>query len=145
MKSVSLLCTALLITLVSFSQTVKFSGNNGVAINGFDPVAYFTLQKALEGNSNYSYEWSGSIWKFVSKDNLNLFQANPEKYAPQFGGYCAYGCSEKHLSPTDPKAFTIINDKLYLNYNQKVKEVWIKDTANRIQTANQYWKSIYNN
>jgi len=145
MKSVSLLYTALLITLVSFSQTVKFSGNNGVAINGFDPVAYFTLQKALEGNSNYSYEWSGSIWKFVSKDNLNLFQANPEKYAPQFGGYCAYGCSEKHLSPTDPKAFTIINDKLYLNYNQKVKEVWIKDTANRIQTANQYWKSIYNN
>jgi YHS domain-containing protein len=145
MKSVSLLCTALLITLVSFSQTVKFSGNNGVAINGFDPVAYFTLQKALEGNSNYSYEWSGSIWKFVSKDNLNLFQANPENYAPQFGGYCAYGCSEKHLSPTDPKAFTIINDKLYLNYNQKVKEVWIKDTANRIQTANQYWKSIYNN
>ena len=145
MKSVSLLCTALLITLVSFSQTVKFSGNNGVAINGFDPVAYFTLQKALEGNSNYSYEWSGSIWKFVSKDNLNLFQANPEKYAPQFGGYCAYGCSEKHLSPTDPKAFTIINDKLYLNYNQKVKEVWIKDTANRIQAANQYWKSIYNN
>ena len=144
MKSVSLLCSALLITLSSFSQQVKFSSTDGVAIKGYDPVAYFTEQKALEGNSNYNFEWSGSVWKFVSKDNLNLFQKNPEKYAPQYGGYCAYGCSEKHQSPTDPKAFTIINDKLYLNYNQKVKEMWIKDTTNRIQAANQYWKSIYN-
>ncbi len=142
MKYISLLFVSLVITICSFAQSSAYSSSNGIAIKGYDPVAYFTQQAAVEGNDLFTHEWSGSKWKFSSQANLDLFKAKPEQYAPQFGGYCAYGCSEKHKSPTDPKAFTIVNDKLYLNYNLKVKEMWIKDTATRIPAAIAYWKTL---
>ncbi len=128
----------------SFSQTTKYYNSNGTAIKGYDVVAYFLQNAAVEGKDDFSFEWSGSKWKFSSQSNLDSFKVNPAKYAPQYGGYCAYGCSENHKSPTEPKAFTIINDKLYLNYNLKVKEYWIKDTANRIKAADKNWVSLNN-
>ncbi len=142
MKLLNLLAFVLLFATSSFSQTTIYSSSNGIAIKGYDPVAYFTQQAAVEGNDLFTQEWSGTKWKFSSQANLDLFKTMPEKYAPQFGGYCAYGCSENHKSPTDPKAFTIVNDKLYLNYNLKVKEMWIKDTATRIPAAIAYWKTL---
>ncbi len=124
------------------AQDGHFYNSNGVAIKGYDPVAYFTQNKAVIGNDSITMEWSGSIWKFVSKDNLKIFALEPIKYAPAYGGFCAYGASEKHLSPTDPTAFTIVNNKLYLNYNLKVKEFWIKDTTSRIKSADNYWVTL---
>lgn len=126
----------------SFAQVGTFNNTDGVAIKGYDPVAYFTEARAVPGNEKYTYQWSGSLWKFSSQANLEMFKADPVKYAPQYGGYCAYGCSENHKSPTDPNAFTIKNNKLYLNYSQKVKELWIKDTTSRIIAADIYWKSL---
>ena len=79
---------------------------------------------------------------FRSEKSKTLFLKNPKKYAPQFGGYCAYGVSENHTSPTDPQAFTIVDDKLYLNYNMKVKELWSKDREVRILKANENWKTL---
>ncbi len=128
----------------SISQTTTYYNTNGIAIKGYDVVAYFLQNKAVEGNDNFSFEWSGSKWKFSSQSNLDSFKVNPAKYAPQYGGYCAYGCSENHKSPTELNAFTIIDNKLYLNYNLKVKEFWIKDTVNRIKAADKNWTSLNN-
>lgn len=130
---------AILIAFTSAAQPVKFNSASGIAIKGYDPVAYFLQHTALAGSDSYTADWSGSKWKFISQANLDSFKLSPEKYAPQFGGYCAYGCSEGHKSPTDPNAWTIADNKLYLNYNLKVKELWIKDTTIRIKAANEYW------
>lgn len=113
--------------------------NKEGAIRGYDPVAYFTYGKAVKGNTQLTCSWSGSNWYFDSQKNLDAFKADPEKYAPQFGGYCAYGVSENHKSPTDPQAFTIVDGKLYLNYSPKVKELWMKNRDERIKQANSYW------
>ncbi|NOT94079.1 YHS domain-containing (seleno)protein [Ferruginibacter sp.] len=139
MKVLSIGIIALIITITSTAQIVKFNSVNGIAIKGYDPVAYFLQHTAVEGSHGFTADWSGSKWKFISQANLDSFKISPEKYAPQFGGYCAYGCSEGHKSPTDPNAWTVTGNKLYLNYNLKVKELWIKDTANRIKAANEYW------
>ena len=125
-----------------FAQEGTFSNTDGTAIKGYDPVAYFTLGKAVQGSDKFKFEWSGSQWKFSSQANLDSFKADPAKYAPQYGGWCAYGCSENHKAPTDPNAFTIVNNKLYLNYSLRVKELWLKDTASRIIAADAYWGSL---
>jgi len=142
MKLLTLQFLALAFSMTLHAQNGRFYNTNGVAIKGYDPVGYFILNRAIEGNDSISTEWSGSTWKFASKENLILFTKDPEKYAPCYGGFCAYGTSEKHLSPTDPNAWTIVNNKLYLNYNLKVKEIWIKDTTARIINADNYWSTL---
>lgn len=127
---------------ITNAQSVKFNSTDGVAIKGYDVVAYFAQQQAVVGNDAFTTEWSGSKWKFASQANLDSFKIAPQKYAPQYGGFCAYGCSDNHLSPTDPNAWTIVNDKLYLNYNLKVKSFWIKDTTNLIKKADGLWPSL---
>lgn len=114
------------------------------AISGYDAVAYFKQQKAVEGKNDFIYEWNGAKWKFSSRENLDAFKSNPEKYAPQFGGYCAYGISDGdgHKSPTSPDAFTIVDGKLFLNYNLKVKELWNKNQADRIVVGEKNWKAL---
>jgi hypothetical protein len=144
MKSSFTLCLLLVLTSYSFAQKNGYYSNSGAAIGGYDPVAYFMKHEAMLGSDHFTTEWSGSKWKFINQANLNLFKAAPTKYAPQYGGYCAYGCSENHKAPTDPTAWTIINDKLYLNYNAQVKTMWISDTTNRIKAANAYWSSLNN-
>lgn len=126
------------------AQSSHFTNKNGLAIKGYDPVAYFSLQSAMEGKDEYVVDWSGSKWKFISQANADSFKIAPEKYAPQYGGFCAYGTSENHLSTTDPNAWTIVNNKLYLNYNMNVKQLWLKDTSNRIRAADGYWPSLKN-
>jgi len=127
----------------SLAQTTYFN-TNGVAIHGYDPVAYFTENKPVEGSKEFSYQWQGTEWHFKNKANADLFKSNPEKYAPQFGGYCAYGVSEDHKSSTEPDAFTVVNDKLYLNYNKKVKELWSQDRDGRIKKAEMNWPGLKN-
>ncbi|MBC7935168.1 MAG: YHS domain protein [Rhizobacter sp.] len=142
MKKVVIVLLAVIFSAGAYAQSTKFTSKNGVAIKGYDPVAYFNQQSAVEGNDKYSFDWSGSKWKFVSQNNLDSFKTAPERYAPQYGGFCAYGTSENHLSPTDPKAWTVVNNKLYLNYNLDVKQLWIKDTTSRIKAADGYWPSL---
>jgi YHS domain-containing protein len=142
MKSLSVgLFTFLFMTGV-YAQQTKYYSKEGNAIKGYDPVAYFLQQDALEGKDIFSTDWSGSTWKFISQANLDSFKLAPQKYAPQYGGFCAYGVSENHQSPTDPKAWTVVNNKLYLNYSPKVKEMWIKDTAVKIKTADKNWPAL---
>lgn len=146
-KLIYQLIAGLLITgLISFSKGEKTQTDlhtvNGIAIGGYDAVAYFTQKKALKGDSSIKFQWNGAVWYFASIENKILFEKSPEKYAPQYGGYCAYGASKGYKAKTDPTAWTIVGQKLYLNYNAQVKTVWLPDTTARIMTADQYWESL---
>jgi hypothetical protein len=138
------LVTALLfvVVLVQAQAQTTYFNKKGVAIRGYDPVAYFSENKPVEGSQDFSYKWQGTEWRFKDKSNMELFKSNPEKYAPQFGGYCAYGVSENHKSPTEPEAFTIVGDKLYLNYNVEVRELWRKDKDGHIKKGETNWVQL---
>jgi YHS domain-containing protein len=112
------------------------------AIRGYDPVAYFTEGKPIEGKEKLVYNWNNASWYFSSAQNLNLFKANPGKYAPQYGGYCAYGLSNGYKASTVPEAWTIVNGKLYLNYSLKVRYTWEKNRTERIANADKNWPLI---
>lgn len=116
--------------------------SDGAAIHGYDAVAYFTDSKPVKGDKKFSLSWNNATWYFASQQHLDLFKANPVKYAPQYGGYCAYGLSENHKASTKPEAWSIINGKLYLNYNLDVKADWQKNTTERINKADIYWPAI---
>ena len=110
---------------------------NGVAINGYDPVAYFTQRKPVKGNAKFTHQYRGATYHFASARNRALFRAAPAKYAPQYGGYCAFGLGfANKLFPTDPAAFTIYKGKLYLNLNAKVKQRWSAKKDQFITQAN---------
>ena len=113
----------------------------GFAIKGYDAVAFFTLKKGEKGSEQFSYDWKGSKWLFSSKENLDLFKSDTETYAPQYGGYCAWGMKNGYKAKTDPaNAWIIHNGKLYLNYNQSIKNKWLKDKNGYIKTADENWK-----
>jgi len=114
----------------------------GVAIHGYDPVAYFQDQKPVKGKKDFQYSWMGTTWRFASNENLELFKANPEKYAPQYGGYCAYGMSAGYAAPTEPDAWTVIDGKLYLNFNKQVQKMWNKDIPGYVVKADRNWPQI---
>lgn len=136
----------ILLLFIGMASVQTFAQNqylkNGVAVQGYDVVAYFESSKPVEGKSEISTKYNEATYLFSSDKNKELFLKNPAKYAPQYGGYCAYGVSENHTSPTDPKAFTIVDDKLYLNYSLKVKELWSKDREARIVKANDNWQTL---
>jgi len=98
-------------------------------------VAYWTLGKPVEGSDDYTTEWQGATWKFASEEHLDLFTGNPEKYAPQYGGYCAYGVAQDALVKIEPDQWSIVDDKLYLNYDAKVQRTWKMDIKGYIETA----------
>jgi YHS domain-containing protein len=142
MKKAYLLVAFLIVTVLSFAQNVEVFSTKDGALQGYDAVSYFTDNKAVKGSKVFTLEWNGATWYFASKEHLNLFKATPEKYAPQYGGYCAYGVSDNHKAPTAPDAFTILNGKLYFNYNNKVKSLWLPEKEKRINTADSLWQLI---
>lgn len=129
-------------TVSAFAQKSQVFKASDQAIRGYDPVAYFTTGKPVKGDQHLVVHWMDANWYFSSKENLNSFSKSPDKYAPQYGGYCAYGMSEGHKAPTDPNAWTIVDGKLYLNYSLKVKESWKKDQMQRIEQANKNWPQV---
>ena len=143
MKNLWLVAVMVLFSLTQArAQKEEVFITHSQAIKGYDPVAYFNEGKAVKGSEQYSFKWKDATWLFSSKENLASFSSDPEKYAPQYGGYCAYGLSEGHKAPTDPNAWTIIDGKLYFNYSLKVKEMWIKNTAQRIEMADKNWPGL---
>jgi YHS domain-containing protein len=113
--------------------------NAGVAIDGHDPVAYFTMGKAVRGDKAITANYGGATYHFISQDHKALFEADPARYAPQYGGYCAYGASQGYNAPVEADKFTVLDGKLYLNYNARVQSAWRKDTAGYITKADAYW------
>ena len=114
----------------------------GVAIRGTDPVAYFTENRPVEGRKKYSHIHEGAEFRFATAQNRDLFIAHPEKYAPQFGGYCAWAVSLGYTASTVPEAFSIVDGKLYLNYSLRVRDQWTADQDNRIALGHQNWPAV---
>lgn len=113
-----------------------------VAVGGHDPVAYFTSGKPVEGSKAFTATHSGAEYRFSTAANRDAFKANPAKYAPQYGGYCAWAVSQGYTAPADPKVWKIVDGKLYLNYDAAVGSKWAKDPAGFIAKANANWPKV---
>ncbi len=115
---------------------------DGVALKGYDAVAYFTGGKPTPGLEQYSYSWNGKTYRFASADNLRSFKADPAKYVPQYGGYCAFAMSIDRIADIDPGQWAIVDGKLYLNNNFFSQTLWSLNKGARIETADRNW-SVY--
>lgn len=116
---------------------------NGVAIRGYDPVAYFTDGKPVEGRPEFAVTRDGATWRFATAEHKAAFEADPAKFTPQYGGYCAWAVSAKNEAvPIDPAAWRIVDGKLYLNYSQDVQRDWGQDVPGHIAKADQNWPGL---
>lgn len=116
---------------------------NGVAIHGFDAVAYFTDHKPVKGVAAYSYRWMNAEWRFSSGEHRDRFAAAPEKFAPQYGGFCAWAVGHNHTADIDPEAWSIVDGKLYLNYDRGVQSKWEQDRRRWIDAADRNWPALH--
>lgn len=114
----------------------------GLAIKGYDPVAYFTESKPVEGDSDFTFDWKDAKWRFASAEHKDTFAKDPEKYAPQFGGYCAWAVSQGYTADIDPEAWKIVDGRLYLNYSRKVQKTWEEDVPGNITKAEANWPKL---
>ncbi len=118
---------------------------DGVAIAGADPVAYFTAGEYTPGSDEFTHDWEGATWQFASAENRDLFAADPEQYAPEYGGFCAWAVSQGNTAPIDPTAWKIVDNKLYLNYDAGIQERWAKDIPGNIAKADENWPGVLAN
>ncbi|MBC7851508.1 MAG: YHS domain protein [Chitinophagaceae bacterium] len=142
MKTLVFFIGCMLASVALSAQKSEVFKKDNIAINGYDAVAYFTESKPIKGDPQFVFQWKDTNWHFESEKNMQAFKENPDKYAPQYGGYCAYGTAGGHKAPTDPSAWKIINEKLYLNYNNQVRTLWLKDTTGHINKADSNWHTI---
>ena len=112
------------------------------AVSGYDPVAYFRVGKPVEGSGEFSTKWKGAEWRFANAQNLADFKKMPEKFAPQYGGYCAWAVSQGYTASSDPEAWHIRDGKLYLNYSKSVQQTWSQDIPGNITKANANWHKV---
>lgn len=124
------------------AQKSEIFAPKGKAIKGYDVVAFFKDAKPVEGADSLTYHYKDADWLFASRTNLDAFKADPDMYVPQYGGYCAYGTSQGHKAPTEVETWTVVDGKLYFNYNMKVKENWSKKKEELIEKADVQWPLI---
>ncbi len=136
------LCLLALPSTLAWAQDVNTTRFGNVAIKGHDPVAYFKDSKPVKGSKEFEYEWNGAKWRFSSQEYLEAFKASPETYAPQFGGYCAWAVSQGYKANIDPTQWTVVEGKLYLNYNKKIQKQWLGDRDNLIRKGEENWPSV---
>lgn len=116
--------------------------SGGLGAKGYDSVAFFTEGKPVKGSAAHQLEWNGAKWRFASAESLARFKAAPERYAPQFGGYCAWAVSQHYLAPGDPRYWKVVDGKLYLNANARAKELWEADQAPAIARGHANWPAV---
>ena len=119
-----------------------FSKGWTYALNGMDPVSYFTDGKPVKGSESYTATYKGATFSFTSQDHKAMFEADPAKYAPQYGGYCAWATSQGYTADGDPEVWKIVDGKLYLNYSKGVQKKWNKDIPGFIVKANANWPTV---
>ena len=132
----------LLVAMTAAAVAGDFYEKGGAAIRGYDPVAYFTDMKPVKGLPGHKAEFKGSTFHFASQANRDKFAADPAKYAPQYDGFCAFGVAGGYKAAIDPAAFTIVNDKLYLNYNRSVQKQWSADIPGFVAKAEKNWPQV---
>ena len=132
------------VTPTHASEPLNTTVFGNLAVDGYDAVAYFTAGRAVKGRKQISHEWRDARWRFASEENLSEFKSSPEKYAPQYGGYCAYAMADNRKVDIDPDAFTVSDGELYLNYSKKVRVVWLENQERYIREADQNWSKLQN-
>jgi len=147
MKKINLLsclvaASMLVVSSVGFAAEETQQDANGVTLSGHDPVTYFTMSKPVKGYAGISATHDGAIYHFSSEANRDLFKANPSKYAPQYGGFCAYGAAIGAKFPIDPAVFAIVDDKLYVNNSAAVAKLWNAKQGKAITLADKKWPNI---
>lgn len=147
MQAAALTMTASLVGAVidaqpAAAQKAPVYATKGLAVSGYDPVAYFTDAKPVQGNPAISHDHEGAKYLFASEANRDAFKKEPAKFAPQYGGYCAWAVSQGYTAHGDPNAWTVANGKLYLNYNQSVKKGWEKDIPGHVTKADANWPTV---
>jgi YHS domain-containing protein len=136
---------AAMVLLGAFALTVEagdFYEKEGAAMRGYDAVAYFKEKKPVKGSPEYRTEYKGSTFHFASKANLEAFTADPANYAPQYNGFCAFGVAGGYKAAVDPAAFTVVDEKLYLNYNLDVRKQWSADIPGFVAKADKNWPTV---
>jgi hypothetical protein len=129
--------------LASASPAPSVSATDqGIAIGGYDPVAYFTEGRPVAGSVAITLRWNGATWRFASAASRARFEANPAAYAPAFGGYCAWAISQNYIAPGDPLVWRIVDGRLYLNFNQRAKALWEADLVDAIARGNANWPGV---
>ena len=150
LSSVRRLSGLVLLALVLFSATPALAAKDEVstgflsnlAVSGHDPVAYFREGRPVKGSADFTVSWKGAEWRFASAANRDAFKADPEAFAPQYGGYCAWAVSQGYTASTDPEAWHIENGKLYLNYSKEVRAQWRRDIPGNIAKGDANWPGV---
>lgn len=133
------------VSVIAGSKSQTNSNWRGLAIHGYDPVAYFADGKPVEGKSEFQIKWKGATWRFASAEHREMFKADPEKYAPKYGGYCAWAVAHGSTADVDPKnAWKISEGNLYLNYSSKIQNEWKQDIPGYILKADANWPGVLN-
>jgi hypothetical protein len=143
-KALTVLMFATVVSPAFADTAPSMDGMPRLAIGGYDTVAYFTVGKAVPGSLDYQTVWHDARWQFANKEDLDLFKANPEKYAAQYDGHCAMGVAyqDGHKDTVDPEAFTIVNGKLYVNHTKYWTTEWRKNEAENISRADKNWSAV---
>ena len=136
------LLSSVLVSSLSFATITTSTDDNDVILSGYDAVSYFTKAAPTQGVSSISSVYNGAIYHFASEDNRDLFKANPAKYAPQYGGFCAFGTSISQKIAVNPKIYEVIDGKLFVQSGPKALELFQPEKADKIATANKNWKEI---
>ncbi len=128
--------------LLAGAAAARTNTQDGAAIGGYDPVAYHAGQGPVAGRREFTHRWDGATWRFASADHRDLFAASPERYAPAYGGFCAYAVSEGYTATIEPNAWRLVEGRLYLNYNVATQERWQQDMPGRISRGDANWPDL---
>lgn len=131
-----------LLSFPALAQKPPVFSDRAGAIRGHDPVAYFDQKGPVKGAKQFSHSWNGATWYFASAENRDRFAAAPEKFAPQYGGYCAYAVASGYTADIDPRAWSIVDGRLYLNYSLGVRDRWSRDIPGNIRKADVNWPAV---
>jgi hypothetical protein len=120
-----------------------FTPGSGLALDGYDTLAFFTLGRPVRGDARFETVWQGARWRFSTQDHLNCFLAEPARFAPQYGGYCAWAVGAQNaLAPGDARYWRVVDGKLYVNYDAGVQRQWVRDIPGFILAADRNWPAI---
>jgi YHS domain-containing protein len=139
---------ALLVMLssqIGMADPAVYLNNAGVALSGNDPVAYFTVKAPVKGQATLNAQYQEATYWFASPENRTAFLAEPAKYAPQYGGYCAYAAALGKKAPGDPTQWSVVDNKLYINYDARIQKQWLADVPGYIKSADSKWSDLKNN
>lgn len=140
-RRLAIAATLALFAVASTAKDAVYSTGDG-AIRGYDPVAYFVTGAPQRGRDDLRLDWNGATWHFANAENLAAFRADPERYAPQYGGYCAWAVANGYTASIDPDAWAIVDDRLFLNYSKGVQRQWQEDVPGNIARGDRNWPQV---